>query len=207
MTLNPIKHITDMENAKKSIKGTRTEKNLVTAYLAESTAYSRYIFYAKQADKEEYYPVEQLFNETAENELHHAKVFFKFLEGGKVDVPMDVDAGVIGDTAANLATAISEEQNEGVVLYTNAAKVADEEGFPEIASHFRAIAEVEALHKTRFERFLKMVVGDTLWKRDKDVTWRCTVCGYEEVGKVPPQTCPGCDHPYQHYIAVEDFDL
>lgn len=191
----------------KSIRGTQTEKNLVTAYMAESSAYTRYTFYAKKANKEQYYPVEKLFTDTAENELHHAKVFFKFLEGGKVDVPMDVDSGIIGDTASNLATAISEEQNEGVKLYTAAAKVADEEGFPEIAEHFRAIASVEAHHKARFERFLKMVVANTLWKRDEEVTWRCQVCGYEMVGKEPPVSCPGCDHPYQYYIAVSDFDL
>lgn len=192
---------------KKSIRGTQTEKNLVTAYMAESSAYTRYTFYAKQANKEGYIPVELLFADTADNEMHHAKVFFKFLQGGKVEVPLDVDSGVIGDTVSNLATAISEEENEGVTLYTNAAKVADEEGFPEIASHFRAIASVEAQHKTRFERFRQMIQDGTLWKRDHDVTWRCTVCGYEEVGKVPPQVCPGCDHPYQHYIAVGDFDL
>lgn len=195
-----------METAK-SIRGTRTEKNLVTAYMAESSAYTRYTFYAKQANKEGYIPVEQLFKETADNEMHHAKVFFKFLQGGKVEVPLGVDAGVIGDTASNLATAMAEEEKEGVELYTAAAKVADEEGFTEIASHFRAIASVEARHRERFERFRRMVLDGTLWSRDHDVTWRCTVCGYEAVGKVPPQTCPGCDHPYQHYIAVGDFDL
>ncbi len=188
----------------KSIKGTKTEKNLVTAYLAESTAYSRYTFYAKQADKEMYYPVERIFQLTADNELHHAKVFFKFLEGGKVAVPMDVDSGVIGDTKSNLATAISEEETEGVDMYTNAAKVADEEGFPEIASHFRAIATVEAHHRDRFERYLKMIEDGTLWKREKPVTWECLVCGYQEVGTEPPTCCPGCDHPYQHYIALGD---
>ena len=115
----------------KSIKGTRTERNLVIAYVAESTAYSRYTYYAQAADKEEYFPIGVVFNETAQNELRHAKVFFKLLEGGSVQVPVDVDAGVIGTTAENLATAIREEEMEGVELYTESAKVADEEGFVE----------------------------------------------------------------------------
>lgn len=190
----------------KDIKGTRTEKNLVQAYLAESSAYSRYTYYAKQANKEGYFPVERIFNETAENELHHGKVFFKFLEGGKVNVPMDVDSGVIGTTVSNLATAIGEEETEGVEMYTSAAAVADDEGFPEIASHFRAIATVEKHHKERFEYYKHLIDTGTLWKRDKPVTWQCLVCGYEMVGTEPPRVCPGCDHPYQHFIAIGDDD-
>lgn len=114
----------------KSIKGTRTEKNLVNAYMSESAAYSRYTFYSKQANKEKYFPIEKIFAETADNELHHAKVFFKFLEGGSVACTLDVDAGVIGDTAANLATAVSEEIKEGVEQYTAAAKWPTRKDFP-----------------------------------------------------------------------------
>lgn len=187
----------------KSIKGTRTEKNLVTAYVAESGAYTRYTFYAQQADKENYFPIGQIFRETAENELHHGKVFFKFLEGGQVDITTTVDAGVIGTTAENLATAANEEMVEGVELYTNAAKVADEEGFPEIADHFRAIAEVEERHRRRFEAYLKQVNEGTVWKRDKPIQWQCLVCGYVYEGTEPPTVCPGCDHPYQHYMALD----
>lgn len=128
---------------KKSIKGTKTERNLVAAYMSESAAYSRYTFYAKQANKESYFPIERIFTETADNELHHAKVFFKFLEGGVVPCELNVDAGVIGDTASNLATAAHEELTEGVEQYQNAAKDADAEGFTEIAKHFREIAEVD----------------------------------------------------------------
>ncbi|MDE5626124.1 MAG: rubrerythrin family protein [Muribaculaceae bacterium] len=188
---------------KKSIKGTQTEKNLVTAYAAESMAYSRYTYYAKQADKENYYPIGEIFRETADNELHHGKVFFKFLEGGNVEVPLGIDAGVIGDTASNLETAMKEEENEGVKLYTAAAKVADEEGFPEIASHFRAIAEVEDSHRERFARYLKQVKDGTVWKRDHSIKWKCLECGYIAEGKEPPAVCPGCDHPYQHYMAMD----
>lgn len=189
--------------ATKSIKGTRTEKNLVASYMAESSAYTRYTFYAKQANKEMYYPIEQVFTETAENELHHAKVFFKLLEGGSVPVEMNVDAGIIGDTATNLAIAASEEEREGVEAYTNAAAVADEEGFHEIADHFRAIASVEATHRARFEHYLKQVKEGTVWKRETPIKWRCLVCGYIYEGVTPPQVCPGCDHPYQHYMAMD----
>ncbi len=189
---------------KKSIKGTQTEKNLVIAYMAESSAYTRYTFYAKQAENEKYFPIAEIFRETADNELNHGKVFFKLLEGGSVNVPLNVDAGVIGDTASNLATAAHEEEVEGVELYTESAKVADEEGFPEIAEHFRAIAEVEEHHRKRFERYLKQVKEGTVWKRDKPVKWQCLVCGYIFEGTEPPEKCPACDHPREHYMALDD---
>ncbi|MDE6415414.1 MAG: rubrerythrin family protein [Duncaniella sp.] len=192
--------------ATKSIKGTKTEQNLVAAYIAESTAYTRYTFYAQQADKENYFPVGQIFRETADNELHHCKVFFKMLEGGKVTVPATVDAGIIGTTTENLATAVSEEEEEGVDMYINAAKVATEEGFPEIAEHFSAIATIEKRHRDRFQHFLDQVNAGTVWKRDTPVTWQCLVCGYQYVGTEPPVKCPACDHPYQHYIAL-DYDM
>ena len=188
----------------KSIKGTQTEKNLVAAYISESTAYTRYIFYAKQAEKESYFPIAFIFNNTANNELHHGKIFFKMLEGGKVDVPIDLDAGVIGTTAENLATAIEEERVEGVEQYMAAAKVAREEGFEEIAVHFESIATVERSHMERFARFLKQVQDGTVWKRDTPIKWQCLVCGYIYEGTTPPQVCPACDHPYQHYMAMDD---
>ena len=191
----------------KSIRGTQTEKNLVIAYLAESAAYTRYTFYAQQADKENYFPVGQIFRETADNELHHGKIFFKYLEGGSVEVPMTADAGVIGDTASNLACAAQEELTEGVDLYQKSADVANQEGFPEIASHFRAIAEIEKRHRARFERYLQQVKDGTVWKRDTPIQWKCLVCGYVYEGTTPPQTCPACNHPYQHYMALDIADL
>ena len=190
-------------STKKSIKGTQTEKNLVIAYLAESSAYTRYNFYAQKADKEQYFPIGQIFRETAENEMHHGKVFFKFLEGGSVEVPMAADAGVIGTTAENLEIAAKEEINEGVKLYTASA---EKEGFPEIADHFRAIAEIENRHHRRFMRYLKQVKEGTVWKREKPVTWQCLVCGYQYKGTEPPKVCPACDHPYQHYMAIDEPD-
>lgn len=189
--------------ANKSIKGTQTEKNLVIAYLAESSAYTRYTFYAQQADKENYYPIGEIFRQTAANELHHAKIYFKFLEGGSVEVPVSADAGVIGDTASNLQTAADEEMAEGVDLYIKFAEIAEKEGFPEIASHFRAIATIEKRHHDRFVAYLEQVKAGTVWKREKPIQWQCLVCGYVYEGVEPPKVCPGCDHPYQHYIALD----
>lgn len=197
-----------MADTTKSLIGTQTEKNLVIAYLSESAAYTRYTFYAKQAEKENLFPVANVFNETAENELHHSKVFFKFLKGQRVvDVPMSTNAGEILDTASNLKTAMSEEQSEGFDFYLKAAKTAREEGFTDVAEHFEAIAKVEKTHYDRFGRYLKHIENGTLWKRDHAVKWRCLVCGYIFEGTEPPMPCPGCDHPYQHYVALEDLSL
>lgn len=185
--------------------GSRTERNIVQSYLNESSAYTRYTFYAQQADKENYYPVGQVFRFTADNELHHAKVFFRMLLGGKAECPAQmVDAGIIGDTATNLKIAIEEEKAEGYVFYLECAKVAREEGFDGIADHFEAIASVERHHHARYERYLKMVENGTLWKREKPIKWQCLVCGYVFEGTEPPKVCPACDHPYQHYMAQED---
>lgn len=191
----------------KSIHGTKTEVNLVNAYLAESAAYTRYTYYAQQADKEQYYPIGEAFRNTAANELHHGKIFFKYLQGGKVTVDMNPDAGVIGDTASNLATAAAEELAEGVDMYIAAAKVADEEGFPEIAENFRSIATIEMRHRERFLTYLKQVQDGTVWKRDTPIKWQCLVCGYVYEGTTPPEKCPACNHPYQHYIALDIDEL
>lgn len=187
----------------KSIKGTKTELNLVNSYMAEAQAYARYTYYAKQADKEEYFHIGEVFRETADNELHHGKIFFKLLEGGSVETTMSVDSGVIGTTAENLEISIKEEREEGVDFYLKAAAVAEEEGFADIAEHFKAIAEVEKTHMERFEKYLKQVQEGTVWKRKKPIMWRCMVCGYEFEGTEPPKVCPACDHPYQHYKAMD----
>lgn len=164
------------------------------------------MFYAQQAQKENYFPVQQIFQETADNEMHHGKVFFKMLQGGKVDVTGSYDAGVIGTTLENLKTAAAEEKSEGYEFYTHAADVADSEGFPEIASHFRAIAEVERHHRARFERYIHQIETGTVWKREHPIKWKCLVCGYIHEGTTPPQVCPACDHPYQHYMALDIYD-
>lgn len=192
-----------MATQPKDIKGTRTEKNLAIAYMAESAAYSRYTFYAGQAEKENYFPIQKVFEETAANELRHAKIYFKYLQGGSFPIQIGVDAGVIGTTAENLATAAREEEFEGVKLYTDAAAVAEEEGFDYIASHFRAIATIEEHHRRRFLHYLKQVKEGTVWKRDHEIIWKCLVCGYEYKGTEPPVTCPACDHPREHYMAMD----
>lgn len=190
----------------KSIKGTETERLLALSYMAESAAYTRYTFYAQQADKENYFPIGEIFRDTAANELHHAKVFFKFLEGGTVGVTQTIDAGVIGTTEENLAIAAKEEISEGVDLYIHAAEVATKEGFDQIAEQFRAIATIEKHHHDRFERYLKQVKEGTVWKREKPIKWKCLVCGYIYEGTTPPMKCPACEHPYQHYMAMDEAD-
>lgn len=197
-----------MTTSCKSIKGTKTEQALVQAFIAESTAYCRYTFYAQQATKEEYFPVAEVFNETAANEFRHAKIFYKYLENNGVTLDYNnMNPGIIGDTAVNLQQAIESEEVDGVEEYTKAAAVAREEGFEDIAAHFEAIATIEEHHKIRFQRYLDMVNNGTLWKREKPVTWRCLVCGYQYVGTEPPTECPACNHPYQHYICVEDLTI
>lgn len=188
----------------KSVKGTKTEQYLVNSFAAETQAYARYTFYAQQADKELYYPIGVIFRETAANELHHAKVFLKLLPDVEATCTGGVDAGFLGDTAANLAIAIKEESTEGYEYYEEAAKVAAAEGFDEIASHFLAIASVEKFHHDRFQRYLKQVQDGTVWKRETPINWQCLVCGYVHYGTEPPKVCPGCDHPYQHYMAMDD---
>lgn len=190
-----------------SIKGTRTEQNLVQAFFAETASYARYTFYASQAEKELYYPVAEIFRDTAANELRHAKTFYKYLENFAVPQTGSSNPGIIGDTATNLQQSIEAEENEGVRDYTAAAAVAREEGFDDIASHFEAIASIEEHHRDRFARYLKMVQDGTVWKREKPVTWKCLVCGYQHVGTEPPTKCPACDHPYQHYMALDDDDI
>lgn len=192
-----------MTKATKSIKGTKTEKCLVDAYVSESEAYTRYTYYAQQATKENYFGIADVFNETAANELHHGKVFFKMLEGGEVATTLKVSAGTISDTASNLKQAAQGEHVEGVEQYKKAAEIADSEGFTEIADHFRAIAKVELHHERRFDRYYKEVTEGTVWKREKPIRWMCLVCGYIYEGTEPPEVCPGCDHPREHYVALD----
>lgn len=198
-----IKILINMTNSK-SIKGTQTEKILCSSYLNETQSYARYLYYSQAADKEGLFPVGEIFRESADNELHHAKVFLKMLENTHVTTSVDVEAGFLGKTTDNLQTAMYEEMEGGYEYYMAAAKTATDEGFPEIASHFKAIASVEKFHYDRFAKFLDMINKGTLWKRDTPVTWHCLVCGFEYVGTEPPAICPGCDHPASHYICLED---
>ena len=194
-----------MSDTPKSIKGTKTEVNLATSYVAESCAFTRYTFYAQQAQKESYYQYANIFNETAANELHHAKIYLKYLEEGtRTGGAIGVDTGVIGTTAENLKISAQEERTEGVELYKKFAAVAEEEGFEEISSRFLAIARVEEHHEQRFEAMRKHIEDGTVWKRDKPIKWQCLVCGYIFEGVEPPVKCPACFHPYQHFQPMED---
>ena len=186
------------------IKGTKTEQRLVMAYISESTSYTRYVYYMQQANKEKLPVIAQIFQATANNELHHCKVFFKYLQGGQVTVPVTTDAGIIGTTAENLALAASEEQSEGVDQYIESAQIARQEGFEDIASHFEAIATIEKDHEARFRQYLARLQNGTLYKRDQPITWQCLVCGYEYVGTTPPDVCPACNHPQYFYMPKEE---
>lgn len=193
-----------MTDKTKSLKGTKTEQCLVKAYLSESEAYTRYTYYAQQATKENYFGLANIFNETADNELHHGKIFFKYLtDGSDVDLKMTVSAGYIGTTAENLKQAAQSEHSEGVEQYKQAAEIADSEGFTDIAEHFRAIAKIEQRHERRFNRCYKAVTEGTVWKREKPIRWLCLVCGYVYEGTEPPTTCPACNHPREHYIPLD----
>lgn len=194
----------DTTSTPQSIKGTRTEKNLANAYVAESTAYTRYIYFAKSAKKEMYYHFSNIFLETADNELHHGKIFLKYLtEGAVVTDPISIDPGILKPTLECLKIAAEEEEREGVQEYTNAAEVAEEEGFHDIADHFRAIATIENHHKERFDLMRWQIENDKVWKRDQPIKWQCLVCGYIFEGVEPPEKCPACNHPYQHFMPAE----
>lgn len=188
-----------------SIKGTQTEKYLAKSYAIESTAYSRYIFFAKSARKESYFQFAEIFEETAENEFQHAQTFLEYLkEGSVVADPISVEAGILTPTLQNLKVASHEEDIEGVQTYTEAAEVAKKEGFAEIAARFRIIAGVENRHKARFDYMASLIENDSVWKRDEPIRWQCMDCGYVFEGKTPPVKCPGCGHPTERFMAVED---
>lgn len=192
---------------KKSLKGTKTAEFLAASYVAESMAVTRYTYYAQQAEKDKYFQYANIINETAANELRHGKIFLKYLvDGGVANAPVGVDSGKLDDTVKNLAIAASEEQKEGVEFYTEAAKVAKSEGFDEIAERFLAIASIEAHHEERFNKMRERIENGTVWKRDKPVKWQCLVCGYIYEGTTPPEKCPACEHPYQHFM-VEPENL
>lgn len=187
---------TNLQNTmNKSIKGTKTEKNLLASFAGESQARMRYNYFASQARKEGYEVIAKFFDETAENEKQHAKQFFKLLEGGMVEITASYPAGVIGTTAANLLEAANGEHEEGHTLYPEAAKIADEEGFPEIAHKFRQIAAIEKKHEGRYRALLETVEAKTVFKKADEQVWRCRECGHEHIGPNALEVCPVCQHP------------
>ena len=183
----------------KSLKGTRTEKNLLTAFAGESQARNRYTFFASKAKKEGYEQIAAIFTETAGNEKEHAEVFFKHLEGGDVEITAAYPAGVIGDTLANLKAAADGEKMEWSSIYPEMAKVAKEEGFEDIATSFTEISEVEEFHEGRYRKLAANVANGEVFKRKTTVKWHCTNCGYVHEGPEAPKECPACKHPQAYY--------
>ena len=181
------------------LKGTKTEKNLLKAFAGESQARNRYMFFASVAKEEGYVQIQRIFEETARNEVEHAKVFFKYLEGGGVEITAEYPAGKIGTTAENLLEAAEGEKLEWGTLYPDFAKTAREEGFTEIAESFTEIAEVEEEHEKRFRKLLANIEAGTVFKRDREVKWHCLNCGYIHRGKEAPEVCPACKHPRAYY--------
>ena len=183
----------------KSIKGTKTEKNLLASFAGESQARNRYTYFASVARKAGYEQIAAIFLETADNEKEHAQRFFKLLEGGDVEITASYPAGVIGDTAANLGAAAAGEKLEWTKLYKEAEEVARQEGFEEIAVQFKEIAEVEEQHEIRYRKLLKNVKEGKVFKKDTVVKWKCRNCGYVHEGKEAPEECPACAHPQAFY--------
>jgi rubrerythrin len=189
-----------------SLKGSQTEKNLLKAFAGESQARNRYTYFSSQAKKEGYEQISWIFTDTAENEKEHAKRFFKFLEGGDLEITSAFPSGVIGATAENLRAAAAGENMEWSTLYPEFAKTADEEGFAEIAKVFREIATAETGHEKRYLTLLKNVESGAVFKKETSVKWRCRNCGYISEGTEAPAECPACAHPQEHYeLLAENY--
>ena len=190
----------------KSIKGTQTEKNLLASFAGESQARNRYTFFASAAKKEGYEQISRFFLETAENEKEHAKVFFKYLEGGELEITASYPAGVIGDTKSNLEAAAAGENMEWTVLYADAAKIAKEEGFPEVARSFEQIAKVEKFHEERYRKLAANIAKGEAFAKKEAVKWHCINCGYVYEGPEAPKECPACKHPQSYYeVLAENY--
>jgi len=190
----------------KSIHGTETEKNLLKAFAGESQARNRYTYFSGAARKAGLEQIANIFLETAENEREHAKVFFKYLEGGDVEITAAYPAGVIGDTRANLEAAAAGEKLEWSELYAGFEKTARAEGFPEIAASFKEIAEVEEFHEKRYRKLAANIDAGQVFKRPAAVKWHCTNCGYVHEGPEAPDACPACKHPRAYYeLLAENY--
>ena len=181
------------------LKGTRTEKNLLTAFAGESQARNRYTYFAGQAKKDGLVQIADIFLETADQEKEHAKRFFKFLEGGEVEIACAFPAGVIGVTLTNLKAAAAGEHHEHTTLYPGFAKIAEDEGFKDVAAAYRAISIAEKQHEKRYLDLAANIEAGRVFKRDAKATWRCRNCGYLHAGASAPELCPACLHPQAHF--------
>jgi rubrerythrin len=182
-----------------NLKGTQTEKNILTAFAGESQARNRYTYFASQAKKDGYVQISEIFTETANHEKEHAKRLFKLLEGGEVDVAAAFPAGVIGTTLDNLIEAAGGEKYEYTEMYPGFAKIAVEEGFAEIAEIFKAIAVAEKQHEKRYLALAANIENSIVFKRKQSVVWRCRNCGYLHEGNEALDECPACAHPQAHF--------
>ncbi|MEA1896133.1 MAG: rubrerythrin family protein [Bacteroidota bacterium] len=187
----------------KSLKGTKTEQNLLKSFAGESQARMRYDYFAKQAKKEGLEQISAIFAETALNEKEHAKRFFKFLEGGVVEITASYPAGIIATTMENLKASAEGENEEWTELYPEFAKIADEEGFAEVAVAFRKIAEVEKAHEERYLKLYNNLDQGKVFEREGKLVWKCRNCGYLHEGEKAPDLCPACLHPKAYFEIKE----
>lgn len=188
----------------KSIKGTRTEKNLLKAFAGESQARNRYEFFAKVAKEEGYEQISAIFMRTASEEQQHAKRFFKFLEGGDTEITACYPAGKIGTTSENLKAAACGENEEWTKLYPEFAEIAKEEGFNDVATAFKMIAKVEAEHEKRYAKLLKNIEEGKVFQKDTKVKWVCRKCGYVHEGEKAVEKCPACQHPKSYFEVYDE---
>jgi rubrerythrin len=182
-----------------TIKGTKTELNLLKAFAGESQARNRYTYFASAAKNEGFEQISALFLETADNEKEHAKVFFKYLEGGDTEITASYPAGRIGTTGENLLAAAEGEKMEWSVLYPDFASIAESEGFADVATSFREIADVEAHHEARYRKLLENIEARRVFTKDHPIKWKCRNCGYVHEGTEAPLICPACRHPQAYY--------
>ncbi|MEG2574030.1 MAG: rubrerythrin family protein [Bacteroides sp.] len=190
----------------KSIKGTRTEKNLMTSFAGESQARMRYTYFASAAKKEGFEQIAAIFTETADQEKEHAERMFKYLEGGMVEITACFPAGVIGKTVDNLQAAAAGENEEWSDLYPHFADIAEEEGFPDVAAMYRNISIAEKGHEARYRAFVKNIEENHVFEKENEVVWQCRNCGYIHIGKEAPKSCPACLHA-QSYFEVKKENM
>jgi rubrerythrin len=189
-----------------SLKGSKTEQNLLAAFAGESQARNRYTMAAKIAKKEGYEQISAIFMETADNELEHAKVFFRQLEGGEATITAGYPAGVVGGTLEQLKSAAAGERMEWTTLYTGFGDVADQEGFKDASRAFKKIAEVEKWHERRYNKLIEAVQAGTVFKKPQTVLWKCRNCGRVIEAAEAPEICPSCDHPRAYFeLLVENY--
>jgi len=190
----------------KQLKGSKTEKNLLAAFAGESQARNRYTYFASAARKEGFEQIANIFTETADNEKEHAKIFFKFLEGGDAQITATYPAGMIRDSKSNLEAAAEGERMEWTSIYQDFAKIAKEEGFIEVAAAFEQIAKVERFHEARYRRLIENLANSEVFNRKGKAKWHCTNCGYVMEGSEAPKQCPACKHPQAFFeLLAENY--